>query len=373
MSDERPNDLTIGLLGTEVPKNSPMVRWNDGHTTILPAVYDGHDINLCDAVDIPIIKYLAQCPVSLPDSKYVVHFSMKDLPTHDILDSISESLSQNKPVVIRGIGNHYVGEELTAEFLDKYYAISPNRAVWVHDVKARAMDHTRVTQAGLLKDFFKSMKDPGAIQCVLDIPLAQASLPDALKNLDHGLVHGWNHTTYDVPISSKVHPENFTVKGWAILHHAGFLTYPHHDAEGSLTWARMEVGVKFWVVFWPKDRHDDRKHLQEIAIRLGNFTENEDWIRAHCDVEVITLYPGDVLIMPPAQVHAVYTPVASFATGGHFYHYGCMHLTEISRYLDVSSGDCLTNQMLHNALETFRRMMIGIPRLSPRIRMSGGL
>ena len=73
-------------------------------------------------------------------------------------------------------------------------------------------------------------------------------------------------------------------------------------------------------------------------------------------------------VMPPGQLHAVYTPVASFATGGHFYHYECMHLTELSRYLDAVVGDCLTNQMLHNALETLRRMMIAIPRLSPRIR-----
>ncbi|KAG1747031.1 uncharacterized protein EDB91DRAFT_1079672 [Suillus paluster] len=216
MSAARPHDLTIGLLGTEVPKNSPIVQWNYGHTTILPAVYDSHNINVCNTIDIPIIKYLAQCPASSLDSKYVVHISNNDLPIHNMLDPISNSLSKT-------------------------------------NVMAHAIDHTRVTKAGLLKDFFKFMKDLEAIQCVLDIPLMQASLPDALKNLDHGLIHGWNHTTYNIPISSKVHPENFTVKGWALLHHAGFLTYPHHNVEGALTWVRMEVGVKFWVVFWLKN------------------------------------------------------------------------------------------------------------------------
>ncbi|KAG2060936.1 hypothetical protein BDR06DRAFT_966756 [Suillus hirtellus] len=106
--------------------------------------------------------------------------------------------------------------------------------------------------------------------------------------------------TYDVQITSNVHLENFTVKGWGLLHHAGFLTYPHHDAEGSLTWVRMEVGMKFWVVFQPIDRHNDRKHLQEIAIKLGDFTENEVWIRANCHAEVINIMPGDTLIIPPA-------------------------------------------------------------------------
>ncbi|KAG1790119.1 uncharacterized protein HD556DRAFT_1446468 [Suillus plorans] len=362
-------DLTGTLLGTEVPLNSPVITWKDGHTTILPAVYDEKKNNLCEAVDIPIIRYLAKCPESTPHSQYVTHLSNADIPPNMMEDVVSSALSLNKPVVIRGIGQHAVEEELTADFLDKHYAISPHRAVWIHDAKSRAIDHTKVTTAGVLKSFCESMKDPEKIQCVLDIPLAQTSLQDQLRNLDHGLAHGWNHTTYDVQITSNVHPENFTVKGWGLLHHAGFLTYPHHDAEGSLTWVRMEVGMKFWVVFRPIDRHDDRKHLQDMAIKLGDFTENEVWIRANCRAEVITIMPGDTLIIPPGQLHAVYTPVASFATGGHFYHYGCMHLTEISRYLDVVVGDCLTNQALHNALETLRRMMIGIPRLSPRISL----
>lgn len=126
------------------------------------------------------------------------------------------------------------------------------------------------------------------------------------RNIDHGLVHGWNGTTYDVPITSNVHPENFTVKGWGLLHHAGFLTYPHHDAEGSLTWVRMEFGIKFWVIFRPNGRHNDRRHMHDIAIRLGNFTENEDWIRAHCRAELITLFPGDTLcVVSTLSRHAV--------------------------------------------------------------------
>jgi hypothetical protein len=170
----------------------------------------------------------------------------------------------------------------------------------------------QMTKPCTLSSFFESMMDPNVIQCVLDIPLAQVSLPDSLRcvlsitisyictynsnrNIDHGLVHGWNATTYDVPVVSKVHPENFTVKGWGLLHHAGFLTYPHHDAEGSVTWIKMEVGIKFWVIFHPKDRLNDRKHLQELAIKLGNFTHNIPWIKEHCDAELVTLYPGDML------------------------------------------------------------------------------
>lgn len=118
---------------------------------------------------------------------------------------------------------------------------------------------------GTIKSFCELMKILDKIQCVLDIPLAQISLPDPLRcifhtqarfyvthdarNLNHGLVHGWNHTTYNIDIKQNVHQENFTVKGWGLLHHAGFLAYPHHDAKGSVTWVKMEFGIKFWIVF----------------------------------------------------------------------------------------------------------------------------
>jgi hypothetical protein len=71
--------------------------------------------------------------------------------------------------------------------------------------------------------------------------------------------------------------------------------------------------------------------------------------------------------MPPGMMHAVYTPVASFATGGHFYHYTCLHLTELARYIDAEVADSTTNQALEHALETLLRMLIMVPYLSPRI------
>lgn len=132
MTARRNYDLTVGLFGIQVPVNSPIIEWKDGHSTILPAVYDDNQKNLCDTVDIPTIKYLAESHVSSPGSFYVTHLSQSDIATHDIQDVVGESLSQNKSVVIRGADHHQWGAELTAEVLEKYYAISPNRAVWVH-------------------------------------------------------------------------------------------------------------------------------------------------------------------------------------------------------------------------------------------------
>ena len=125
-------DLTHGLFGTEVPVTSPIIKWKNGHRTILPAIYDEFQTNLCDSVDIPIIKYLAECPASTPGSLHVTHLSYHEHSTSNIEGLVRESLSQNKPVVIRGVESHNVDKRLTADFLDTRYAISPNRVVWVH-------------------------------------------------------------------------------------------------------------------------------------------------------------------------------------------------------------------------------------------------
>jgi hypothetical protein len=141
-----------------------------------------------------------------------------------------------------------------------------------------------------------------------------------------------------------------------------------------------------WVYFRPRSRQNERSHLQNIATHLVNFTENVEWLKQHCDTEVITPLPGNILcrhslmyvlaltcqtisIQPPCMMHAVYTPIASFATGGHFYHYGCMHLTELARYIDIEVADSTTNQTLVHALETIRCMVIAIPYLSRHISM----
>jgi len=134
MTSTRTKDLTMGLIGTQVNKNSPTITWKDGHTTILPAVYDHCMINVCTAVDIPIIKYLAQCPMSTPASQFTTHISHHDQPIDKLYDIIGSSLSQNKPVILRGIGQQGGEPELTLEFLDEQYAISPNRPVWLHSI-----------------------------------------------------------------------------------------------------------------------------------------------------------------------------------------------------------------------------------------------
>jgi hypothetical protein len=64
----------------------------------------------------------------------VINFKNHEIPTNVMEDMVSSALSSNKPVVIRGIGEYPVCKELTVDFLDKHYAISLHRVVWIHGI-----------------------------------------------------------------------------------------------------------------------------------------------------------------------------------------------------------------------------------------------
>lgn len=42
--------------------------------------------------------------------------------------------------------------------------------------------------------------------------------------------------------------DNSRVIGWDILAHGGFLTYPHHDADGYNTFVYPRSGAKVWAI-----------------------------------------------------------------------------------------------------------------------------
>lgn len=67
--------------------------------------------------------------------------------------------------------------------------------------------------------------------------------------------------------------------------------------------------------------------------------------------------------MPPGQHHAVYTPVAGFSRGGHFFNLDTMHLTELSRFTDATHGTHITNDFHSGTLETLCRLVLVLPVL----------
>ena len=64
--------------------------------------------------------------------------------------------------------------------------------------------------------------------------------------------------------------------------------------------------------------------------------------------------------MPPGLVHSVFTQEAGFCRGGHLYNLDAMHLAEVSRYIDHTKGDNVTNDTHQGVLETLCRMVIAL-------------
>ncbi|KAG2108239.1 uncharacterized protein F5147DRAFT_652959 [Suillus discolor] len=125
-------DLTIGLLGKQVPVASPKLRWKDGHTTILPMVHGEGNINVCKAVDIPIIRFMADFPTSTSSSKNVLHLKQDALGRKDILAVVGNALSTHLPVVIRGVSHERLHGSLSEDYLDERSNDSVNQSCPSH-------------------------------------------------------------------------------------------------------------------------------------------------------------------------------------------------------------------------------------------------
>ena len=84
------------------------------------------------------------------------------------------------------------------------------------------------------------------------------------------------------------------MKSWALLHQGGYVTYPHHDADGSNTFVRMHVGIKFWVMFRTKNKLLKRDKLRSTQMNLAGLP-NANKGANEWEAEVVTLFPGDEL------------------------------------------------------------------------------
>lgn len=117
-----------------------------------------------------------------------------------------------------------------------------------------------------------------------------------LSTLDSGIINGWNQTTVDCPIGEKVHPDNFTVHSWALIHGPAYWTHPHHDSDGSLTFVQVETGEKKWGL-WRHRNEDEisRTKLSEIAPELTDLYRSRKNIEESWHGEIVTLLPGDML------------------------------------------------------------------------------
>ncbi|KAF8549165.1 hypothetical protein OG21DRAFT_1500591 [Imleria badia] len=365
-SDNPRLDFVTDVLGVQVCVNAEQIEWTSGQHSILPYLEVENDDGKVENLlmhDQQYVQGLARLPESQPSSSLVL-FLDRHMKKFDLVNAARDGLSRNKAVVVRGFLD-VDGFEFTMAGLVEEFNTLPNRPMEVHDMGKRVHDFSDPFVHTTVSRFVRDIENPGVVRVALNFPLPQLAIPPPFEKLDDGLCLGWAQTQGLVPVDNQLLPGDiWTVGSWAIAHHAGIVTYPHHDAEGAGTYAIPLSGIKNWVLFAIKDQQITRQRLPRFLANLSHPDSRLDEFLAQVDAETIHLYPGDLIIMPPGQMHSVYTPVASLCRGGNFFNLDTMHLMELSRFVDTTKAKYVTNQAHMGTLETLCRIVLTLPFLS---------
>ncbi|KAH0826479.1 hypothetical protein J3R83DRAFT_5482 [Lanmaoa asiatica] len=357
-------DLVEGVLGVQVSQGSKAIEWKDGPKTVLPylpATSKGRVVNALQ-MDSAYVNDLASLPESMLSSSNVVYLP-KSTECKELVGQIQGNLAEGRTVVLKGYGS-VNGFEFSLKGLLEEFNCLPGRIIQAHDMRKRAKDPTNPHIKITVREFMEGVTDTTKAQVALDFPLWQMGLPDPLHKLDDGISTGFNQTHHLVDVEgSDLPPDTFLVSSWGLLHQAAIVTYPHHDAEGACTWVMPYNGCKVWTCIKVRSLFD-RKKLAGFLAKLANRENIMSSFEDDVECETVYLYPGDLVVMPPGQMHAVYTPAACFCRGGHFFSYDALHLTEQSRNVDRLKGRYVTNQQHRGTLETLSRMVIALPIIS---------
>lgn len=152
---------------------------------------------------------------------------------------------------------------------------------------------------------------------------------------------------------------------WELFTHAGFHTYPHHDASGFGTYSYVRHGCKIWGIVRPRidpKIHRTRQSVFNIMRTMLRPSPSLHY-REVSDIFNLFLLEGDVLIQPPNAIHQVFTPVNSIVSGGHLFTYETLHLTELARSFDLVFNHVATNADHTSAHRTLCRLAMALKYL----------
>ncbi|KAG1839810.1 hypothetical protein DFJ58DRAFT_733150 [Suillus subalutaceus] len=215
-------DLANPIIGSQVHEQSDTIQWDDGSTTASMHHEERH-------------KYMQR---RRPCS---IHSDWR-FTSRQLCNEIFAALHINKAIVIRQVSTPEPAT-LDLEYLEDC-GMSDLMRVVVRDAEQCTKDFPYPHQNATLAEFIRNIHDPNKIQCILDVPYGQGGLLSYLSTLDSGITNGWNQTTVNGPIGDKVHPDNFIVHSWSLLHRPAYWTNSHHDSDGSVTFVQIDTGEK---------------------------------------------------------------------------------------------------------------------------------
>ncbi|KAG1785190.1 uncharacterized protein HD556DRAFT_1314454 [Suillus plorans] len=157
------------MPGIQVPLETKVVTWDDGHITILPTVIcDGQNVLI---EDLRLTKKFAAVPASKPGSRFVTHLKGALSENESLLMEIRSSLAAGKCVIVREAVKP--GPlTLTMEYLEKRYGIHSTMPVDMHDMVLWKKNPAQPHVPGMMGDLILGINNPNEQRCVLDCPIA---------------------------------------------------------------------------------------------------------------------------------------------------------------------------------------------------------
>ena len=350
-------DLT-SFEGFPYPKESPTILWPGGRfQTKLPCIMrGGKNILAKEAQHVQALARQAKL-----NSPLVGYLAYQDFAQDEsIAAAITDKLKDRQTVVVRGYP--YKSVPVEADALRARFRFQEDLSVVVSDSATRLKSKTKPHLSMSLAKFCRGTKDNTRIQCVLDMPAIEPQRPSFISFLDDGLLS--HQSLHNYSGRSVIPLDTIKASSWVLLHQGLYHTFAHHDADGFCTWTQVSSGVKFWTILRPtkyttaKDGND----IYDADVLYSSDELGRDGYYGP-DTEMAIIYgePGDIIIMPPGTFHEVFTPCPSVTIGGHFYSYHTLHLTEVSRLIDVASEGGFTNADHSSSGLTMALMMACLP------------
>ncbi|KAI9774486.1 MAG: hypothetical protein M1839_001719 [Geoglossum umbratile] len=180
--------------------------------------------------------------------------------------------------------------------------------VTVHDLGRRRDESSSIqwpTDEVVLRfqPYSKPPEDEPPIN-LLDIGIVGINgVPDCLSTDDMIFLMKFRTTHGGRPLEPR-HSFWNKIEKWRLLGQRGSGTMTHQDHCGFWTWVKVEEGKKLWMIC-QLDNDNDRARF---AAQGTHFTGGQ-WF-------YIWLEPGQVLVIPPGTIYAVFTPVDTLCVGG---------------------------------------------------------
>ncbi|TFK85466.1 hypothetical protein K466DRAFT_601132 [Polyporus arcularius HHB13444] len=197
-------------------------------------------------------------------------------------------------------------------------------------------------QQGSMLKFLEEAENSHSVN-MMDIPLYACSRPWFIDGIaDDIMALRATHTVTDS--TSVLFPANLPRMGaWALATTGRYWTNFHHDTQGTVTWTTPSCGAKIWVLLTPK--YIDTNPLMEALGVTTTIRQCDDpaELEKHFHVTSVLLECGSWLIQPPAQFHAVYTPIQTIMYSGHMLVLDSIHQTLVTRRLELLTNHVTTN------------------------------